>query len=144
MDTIPNVPDHDITPDVAASAFTLDAWHAVVEEEQDCATCADPMEAGQQALLVYAPEFDLEVARAVTYIHLRCYQGEDIRRETTVTGPNHALLVGNLLGGLMTLEHVDYAVQPQVDAEGNYESRFIVDAESASYVVTVTPIERES
>lgn len=138
MDIIPG--HDDITPDVAASAFRLDAWHAVVEEGQDCATCADPMEPGQQALQVYAPEFDLDIARAVTYIHLRCYQGEEIRRETTVAGPYHALLIGHLLGVAMSQ---GYAARPQIDADGHYESRFIVDAESASYVVTVTPIERE-
>lgn len=135
-----DIHDHAITPDVAASAFTLDAGHAVVEEEEDCATCADPMEAGQQALLVYVPEHDSGGFRAVTYIHLRCYQGEEIRRESSVAGPDHALLIGHLLGVSMS---TGYAARPLLDADGNYESRFIVDASSASYLVMVTPIPGE-
>lgn len=71
-----------ITPEVLAAAIVLEPDHFVVEEGLDCATCAEPLEVGQQALPVYAPEiFNIGDAKAVWDIHLRCYQGEPFPQE---------------------------------------------------------------
>lgn len=57
-----------------------------------------------------------------------------------VTGPNHALLVGRVIGALL---HGDYPydVRPAVDDAGNYTADITVEAPDGRYVVTVRPIE---
>lgn len=59
---------------------------------------------------------------------------------TAVTSPDHALLVGRILGALL---HGDYAydARPGVDDAGNYTADITVDAPSGRYTVTVTPHE---
>lgn len=58
----------------------------------------------------------------------------------TVTGPNHALLIGHVLGGLLRAP-VDYDVRPVYDRDGNYSDKIVVHAPSGDYVITVRPIE---
>lgn len=55
-----------------------------------------------------------------------------------VTGPDHALLVGRLLGSLIALQ--EYDPRPVYDTEHNYTDKIIVHAASGTYVVTVRPI----
>lgn len=69
---------HPITAELVEQSIVLEADHFPVEEAQDCPTCAEGFEVGQQAVEVYAPSFyDAGRHRAVWYIHLRCYQGEE-------------------------------------------------------------------
>lgn len=65
-----------ITPEIAAAATMLDDLHWLVEEEFDCATCGNKLEPRQQILDVRSELYP----GAVETIHLRCYQGEEVRR----------------------------------------------------------------
>lgn len=65
----------EITTEAVEVSYLLDEWDAVVDEEASCFTCADPLDAGDQAVDVRVPEVG---KGAVTTIHLRCYQGEDV------------------------------------------------------------------
>lgn len=56
-----------------------------------------------------------------------------------VEGPNHALVIGSVLGGLFYAD--GYDVRPVYDAEGNYTDKIVVHTASGSYVVTVRPID---
>lgn len=64
-----------ITSEVAAAATVLVEHDWLVDEDVICGTCGEEFEPGQQVLNVRSPVYD----GMVEDIHLRCYQGEEVR-----------------------------------------------------------------
>lgn len=70
-----------ITAELLEQSIVLERDHFPVEERMECPTCGERFETGQQAVEVYAPEFHWAGNhKAVWYIHLRCFQGEEFPR----------------------------------------------------------------
>ncbi len=78
MSEFHNVP---ITVELIEQSIVLEEDHFPIEEEMPCATCAEVFEIRQQVVEVYAPEsMWAGKHKAVWYVHVRCYQGEDFPR----------------------------------------------------------------
>lgn len=68
-----------ITQEALDAAYVLTEHDWMVEEEFDCAACGEVLEVNQQAIDVYDDAFNIGRHRAVLTVHLRCYQGEEVR-----------------------------------------------------------------
>lgn len=55
-----------------------------------------------------------------------------------IQSPNHALLVGNIIGKIMS---IDNCIAEPIMKNGNYTADILVKRGGTEYIVTITPME---